>query len=351
MKLKVSAPGKLHLMGEHAVVHNKPAIITAVNKRCFVEISSRKDRRIRIISENFKKESVVSFAEIITLFQKAQKRFETYNQNNDIALLKSITKGPQGYALLIVGEFINYFKLESIEGFDLKINSQIPIGSGMGSSAALAVAITGALCLFTNQAFDKKEINKIAYLSEQKKHGKPSGGDNATSCYGGLVWFKKDEGLKPLDIKIPKNITNNFYAVNTGAPAETTGEMVSHVKNLLKKQPKSTQAIFDDQEELVKNLLKVLENGNGDKVMRIIKEGEGNLEKLGVVSPYVQKIIRDIEESGGAAKINGGGGIKKGTGILLIYHSNLKNLKKMLKSHQLNIEQLTLGVEGLRKEN
>jgi galactokinase/mevalonate kinase-like predicted kinase len=65
----------------------------------------------------------------------------------------------------------------------------------------------------------------------------------------------------------------------------------------------------------------------------------------------VQKIIREIESSGGAAKINGGGGKTKGTGMLLIYHKDLKKLQKALKNYKLISTQLTLGVEGLKIEN
>ena len=354
-RIIVSAPGKLNLLGEHIVVHNRPAIIAAVNARCFVEIVLRKDQKIKITSKNYKKTITTSFTEISSKFQKAEIDYAVYARTNDIELLKSITKKPLTYVMLIIGQFINYFRLNSITGFNLTIDSQIPSGGGMGSSGALAVSITGALCLLTDKPFDKKVINQIAYLSEQKKHGRPSGGDNSTSCFGGLIWFKKDAysgkaKIKPLEISIPKKITKNFYVADSGAPKETTGEMVSHVKDLLKKDSQSTKAIFDDQATLVKKLSAALKMGNGDEVLKIIKQGEENLEKLGVVSPYVQKIIRAIEESGGAVKICGGGGIKRGTGILLIYHNDLKALKKVLKSHQLSPAQLALGVEGLRKE-
>jgi mevalonate kinase len=355
-KIAVSSPGKLHLLGEHAVVHNKPAIIAAVNKRCFVQICIRKDAKIIVTSKNYKKSITTDFSKIISKFQKAEKDYAVYAKTNDIKLLKSITGKPLDYPLLIIGQFINYFSLNTIEGFDLTIDSQIPSGAGMGSSAALAVAITGALCLLTNKPFDKKIINQIAYLSEQKKHGLPSGGDNTTSCFGSLIWFKKDAysgkaKMKPLAIKISKNISKNFYVANTGTPKETTGEMVSRVGDLLKKNPKETKSIFNDQERLVKNLLLNLKKENSGKVLEIIKSGENNLEKLGVVSVFVQKVIREIEDSGGAAKICGGGGIKKGTGMLLIYHpEGLKNLKNALRIYQLEPIQLELGAEGLRVE-
>jgi mevalonate kinase len=239
----VSAPGKLHLLGEHTVVYNKPAIIIAADKRCFVQISLRTDQRIKIISKNYKKEVSTDFIKIVSKFQKAEKNWEKYNKNNDIELLKSISKNPLDYPLLIIGQFISSYKLESVLGFDLIIDSRIPVGAGMGSSAALAVAMIGALCLFTNQLFDKKLINQFAYLCEQKKHGKPSGGDNTASCFGGLIWFKKDEEIKPLEFTLSKNITKNFYVVNTGIPLESTGEMVSMVRDLLKENPESTQKI------------------------------------------------------------------------------------------------------------
>lgn len=349
-KISVSAPGKLHLLGEHAVVYNKPAIIAAVGKRCFIEILPRMDGTIKVKSNNYKKEITTSFKELIKKFQKAQEDWETYNDNNDVALLKSITKDPLDYPLIIIGQFLNYHKLNSIDGFNLIIDSQIPVGDGMGSSGALSVSIIGALSLLTHKPFDKETINKIAFLAEQKKHGKPSGGDNTASCFGGLVWFKKDEGIMPLDLSLPSDVSKNYYIASTGTPNETTGEMVNLVRDLLEKEPESTQKILDQQESLVHELLPALEQTNHTEIIQIIRKGEQNLERLGVVSPFVQDIVRDIEKSGGASKICGGGGKTKGTGIILIYHRNLKSLKKVLKSYHLDLNQLDLGVEGLRKE-
>ncbi len=348
--VKVSAPGKLHLLGEHAIVYNKPAILTAVSRRCFVEISTRDDGKINVLSKSYEKDLTLSFEEVVSKFNKAQKDWDTYDLRNDIPLLKSITKDPLDYPFIIIGQFINKYDLETLSGFDMIIDSEIPVGAGMGSSGALAVSIIGALSLLFDKPWDKKTINEIAYLCEQKKHGKPSGGDNSTSCNGGLVWFKKDEGLKPLDAKLPDEVSNNFYIINTGTPTETTGEMVSLVRGLVEKDSESTNAILDDQEKLVHNLLPALENSNHEEIIEIIRKGEANLEKLGVVSDYAKEIIRDIEKSGGAAKICGAGGTTKSTGIILIYHQSLQKLEKVLESHNLPISQLTLGVEGLREE-
>lgn len=347
-RFKVSAPGKLHLLGEHVVVYNKPAILVAVDKRCIVEITARKDKKIKIASKNYKSLVTTTIAEIVEKFEQAEYHWKKYNENNDVSILKFITKDPLDYPQLIIGQFLNYHKIKSISGFDLTIDSQVPVGCGMGSSGSLAVSMIGALSLFANKPFNKKTINGIAFLAEKKKHGKPSGGDNSTSCYGKLVWFKKDEGIKPLSFGISENIKKNFYTVNIGTPKETTGEMVSRVRKLNEEKPLLTKEIFDRQGKLVKDLKLALEKNLPKQITNILKMGEANLEKLGVVSKYAKEIIGDIERSGGAAKICGGGGISESVGIILIYHNNFKNLGKVLQSHKMIPSQLELGVEGVR---
>lgn len=349
-KIKVSAPGKLHFLGEHAIVYNKPAILAAVDKRCFVEISERSDSIIRITSKNYEEEKEISVKDLIKKFEKAEKDWNEYDKSNDINLLKSITKDPLDYPAIIIGQFIKYHKLSLEKGFNMMIDSQVPVGCGMGSSGSLAVAITGALSLWVGQKLDKKIINEIAFLAEQKKHGKPSGGDNSTSNYGGLVRFKKDQGVKPLPFSVSEEIKNNFYIINTGTPTESTGEMVSRVRDLFNEKELFVKEIMDKQEELVKDLYLALEKNIPKQITGIIKMGEKNLEKLEVVSDYAKSLIRDIEASGAAAKICGAGGVTKSTGIILIYSTDLQKLKKVLESHQLVPSQLTLGVEGLREE-
>ncbi len=349
-KIKVSAPGKLHFLGEHAIVYNKPAILAAVDKRCFVDICERQDALIKISSRNYEEEKETSIKDLIKKFEKAEKDWNDYDKSNDINLLKSITKDPLDYPQLVIGQFIKYHNLNLTKGFDMVIDSQVPVGCGMGSSGSLAVAVVGALSILFDKPLDKKIINEIAFLAEQKKHGKPSGGDNSTSNYGGLVRFKKDEGVKHLPFSVSDEIKNNFYIVNTGTPKESTGEMVSLVRDLYNEKELFVKEIMDKQEELVKDLYLALEKNIPKQITGIIKMGEANLERIGVVSDYAKGLIRDIESTGAAAKICGAGGVTKSTGIILIYSTDLQKLKKVLESHQLVPTQLTLGVEGLREE-
>lgn len=353
-KIKVSAPGKLHLLGEHVVVYGKPAIITAVGKRCFVEITPRKDKKIEIASSNLKASKIVTEREIIKKTKDAQTKWETYIKTNNIALLKSITSDPLDFAIIAIGEALKYLKKTLPSGFKLLIRSDIPIGSGMGSSAAISVSIAGAIYLLFNKKIDKEIINEIAYSAEQKKHGMPSGGDNAAVCFGGLVWFRREtpdvKVIQQVPFSVPKSIGKNFVIIDTGRPKESTGEMVAMVRSLREGNRQMVDSVLDDQERLTRELLSAIKTGDDTLIIYIIKAGEKNLEALGVVSDFVKEIVREIEKVGGAAKICGGGGVKKGTGVLLIYHANKPQIKTIANSYKLPFLQVPLGVEGLREE-
>lgn len=315
-EIRVSAPGKLILLGEHAVVYGKPAIIASVAQRCFITLTPRDDKTIKIQSENY------------------GRRFD--------------------HPEFIISQTLELFKKKTPSGFTLSINSQIPIGGGMGSSAALAVSMAGAVSLFLGEKFDKEKINNIAYLAEQKKHGNPSGADNSACCFGGLMWFRKETpGLKiisHLPFSVNEKIAQNFLTIFTGTPKESTKEMVNMVGELYKKRPKFTQSIFNYQESLVRELLPALKNGDEGAVINCIRKGEKNLDLLGVVSPFAKSLIRKIEEKGGVAKICGAGGRTKGAGILLAYHKNRKELERLLESQKFDFSPITFGAEGVRQE-
>lgn len=316
-QIRVSAPGKLNLLGEHSVVYGKPALVASVDRRCFITLTPQENKRIKILSKN--------------LCQ------------------------PFDYPAFIISKTLNYFKKEAPSGFTLSINSEIPIGGGMGSSAALAVSIAGAISLFLGEKFDKEKINNIAYLAEQKKHGNPSGADNSACCHGGLLWFRKVTPdlkiISQLPFSISEEIAKNFLIIFTGTPKESTREMVNIVGQLCKKRPKFTKEIFDHQESLTQELLVALKNKDGEIIKNCIEHGEKNLELLGVVPPFAKSLIREIEKKGGAAKICGAGGKTKGAGILLAYHQDKKELEKLSHAQKFGCLPVQLGTEGVRIES
>lgn len=317
-KICVSAPGKIHLLGEHSVVYGKPAILASINNRCFVTLTLRKDDLVNLSFENIETSSALD------------------------------------YLTFIVDEALKYFNQKLPFGFNLSVNLEIPLGCGLGSSAALAVSVIGAVSLLFNKHLNKEIINEIAFKCEQRVHGNSSGGDNTACCYGGFIWYKKEgkdaKVIKPLTFNLSQSLLDKFTIIYTGKPKETTGEMVKMVNELLKKKPKYTEKIFDNQEKLVHKLLTAIKTENANSILDCIKNGEQNLEKLGVVSEYVKSIIREIEKIGGAAKICGGGGVTKGTGVLLVFHEKSALITQICSRFNLSYSIINLGVEGVRGE-
>lgn len=237
----------------------------------------------------------------------------------------------------------------SIEGFgkDDKITSDIPIGAGMGSSAAFAVA-TSALKL---KKIDLLKINELAYKLEKKHHGNPSGVDNTICTYGGFLWYRKEsENFKTFKVIIPKTKFPKIYLLNTGKPVESTKEMVTHVSDLYRNRKSYFDVVFREVEKVTKEFLGLLLNDNNSDFDELVKYNEKLLEKLDVVSPTTKNIIRKIEKVGGAAKITGAGGKKEGSGMIIVYHRDSSKLLKFAKDNKLDLFSVKIGEEGVRIE-
>jgi len=311
----ISVPSKVHLLGEHAVVYGKPAFLGAIDKRISVTISSSKTKQIQ----------------------------------GDQTYIKEIKQLLE----ILEREIRNQTEFKIGESYSIKINSQVPVRFGLGSSAALSASFTAALLSFLKIPWSNKSVFDIAYEGEKFFHGNPSGGDLAAVIEGGFLWYRKDfEFLKtfsPLPFKPHKNI-KQFILINSGKPEESTREMVEKAAKMRTAFPKKIQALFNSQEELTKQMVIAFKDGIEEKLMECVKLGEQNLEKLGVVGGKAKSLIRSIERIGGAAKISGAGGVKRGSGMLLAYHKDTGKLLNYVKQKKLEFLKIRIGVEGLRRD-
>ena len=312
--ITISVPSKVHLLGEHSVVYGKPALLAAIDKRIEVTITASKTKQIQGIQEYVRE--VMKLLEILETEIKKQ------------------------------------IKLKKIEPYCITIKSEVPVGSGLGSSASLSAGLTAALFSFLEIPWNNKIIFNVAYAGEKFFHGNPSGGDLATVIEGGLLWFRKEfEFLKTfchLPFKPHKNI-RQFVLIDSGKPKESTKEMVEEVSKLKLLFPHKVRSLFNSLEELTKQMVLALRDGNEDSLIDCIKLGERNLEKLGVVGRRAQSLIREIEKLGGAAKITGAGGIQDGSGMLLVYYKDMKKLLDYIKQKELEVIKIQVGKEGLRR--
>ncbi len=351
--IAVSAPGKIHLLGEHSVVYGKPAILTAVDRRTTITLTERRDDFVVITTPDLSQTAKLTQEQIIEKTVHARRIWEEFTKTNNKNLLQTITATPIDFAILAIGESLLHFSRKLSKGLAFSANSTIFQGSGMGSSSALAVAIAGAFSVFFNQKLDKEIINTIAFETEKKRHGFPSGGDNTASTYGGFIWYQKNDKektIKNLPISLSKNIQQSCSLLFTGNPIETTGDMVSFVRKQYEDQKEKVDHIFSDQSDLVIKLKSALERDDLEEIKKIITNGERNLEKIGVVSPASQKIMREIEKLKGAAKICGAGGIKKSSGVILVVHQDQKMIQKIANYNNIIYSPVALGQEGVRIE-
>lgn len=308
-KVIVSAPGKIHLMGEHAVVYGKPAFISAINRRLVATVKEGKG--VEIEAED--KKLVEKAVEIVC------DRFKITDPN-----------------------------------IHIKITSAIPTGRHAGSSAAVSVATVGALLYFFKKIWNPNVINELAYEVEKFQHGTPSGGDNTTATFGGFIWFRRELDFLKTVWQLPFQPAKNlspFHIVDTGRPKENTGDMVTLVRKFLDEFKDSGRLLLDQNEQATKDVTIAIKKGDEKLLMDAIQRGEKTLEGLGVVSDKVLPLIQDIEKSGGAAKILGGGGKSGPVGLVLAYHSNKTTLTKIAKKHNYPIEAIQLGEEGVRLES
>ncbi len=306
--ITVSVPGKVHLMGEHAVVYGYPAILSAINLRLTMTISPGK------------KDIIIKSSE------------------------------PADYIKHALGIVQKHYQIDKLPPMTINVESEIPAGYHLGSSAATAVATVGAAMYFLRKIWNPTLINQLAYEAEKKQHGNPSGGDNTAVTTGGFLWFRKEleflKSLWQLPFKLPDSL-NHFFLIDTGRPKESTGEMVAFVKSQMLNHKSQIENHFRLNELQVKRIATAIKEADENELINAIKTGESSLEKIGVVSKKVIPIIRTIEKAGGAAKILGGGGRADGVGFLLAYHHDPESITK---KYNLKIKKIKLGEEGVRLE-
>ena len=273
-QISVSAPGKIILAGEHAVVYGQPAIVAAIDRRLYVTVKPGKPKK--------KYTGLLKFA--LNLLQDRV--------------------GPYGICI--------------------DIDSRLPVGSGLGSSAALATALVWAL----KPQSVIEEKNKLVKIIEDFQHGKSSGVDQTIVREGGFLRFQKGE-FRPIKFPIKQAIL-----IDSGKPKESTGEMVNKVATgNYQKEFKQTGNLVDNWRP------------------ELIQENERLLEKIGVVGGKAQKMIRQIESIGGMAKVCGAGGVLAGSGMLLAIHKNEAKLLKLINDKRWHFLKVKLGEAGVRYEN
>lgn len=293
-----SAPAKIILFGEHFVLYNQPAILASINKR--IKIDSRivleNKNTIRIETNDFGKKTYP----LSVLKNTNQNRYNDFFYPI-IYILKKILQ-----------------EFEKTEGIEIKIESEVPYGVGLGSSAALSVAAVAAIYGLINRHSKKKEILELAIETEKIIHRNSSGADCVISTYGGLMYYQKNSNMRQL--KYSKKL--NFIITNTGLK-HSTGKLVSIVERFRQNNFATFVELSNNVTNICNNAIEALKEGNTIKLGKLMNENQTLLEQIGVSNKEINKIIETSLEYGAiGSKLTGAGG---GGCILSIIHQENKN--------------------------
>ena len=315
-KITFLAPAKVILSGEHAVVYGKPAIVSSI------------DLRLKFTVTNLDRSS------------------QDGNSSKDILFISERVK-----------EYLRKQKIKfEDKPFGFEIKSDIPIGRGLGSSAALCVAASAAfLEFYVGRQFEKEVINNIAYQTEKYFHINASGVDVSASCFGGLIFYRKEfeflKNISSLNFKIPKKIEEGLYLIDSGKPKETTGFMVHNVVGeKYNKSPRLVEEILNDIEKTTKRMVVSIIKEDVDFFTKSIVDNQILLEMLGVVSKKARNLLKELEPFG-FGKVSGGGGKEEGSGFLLFYTNKKRELEKYLKKKKINFYKFQQDFRGLEYED
>lgn len=302
-----SAPAKVILTGEHAVVYGKPALVAGLDLRLQVTARAGEEKNPR-------------FREIAASVLK-------YLEGKNLA--------------------------KNREPLTMTVESAIPSGRGLGSSAALSVASSAALGeLYAGAPLGAEDINNCAYRVEKLFHANPSGVDTSASCFGGLIYFRKEfeflKTISSLNVKIPQSIARNLLLVDTGRPEEATSEMVQAVGKLYNTGKKTAESAFSAIEKITKRMVVAIMKEDGGFFAQCLADNEAELEKVGAVSPSSARLLRSLAPWG-TGKITGAGGRKKGSGFALFYSQERDGLEEYLKAKGIGFVTFAPALKGYEK--
>ena len=188
----------------------------------------------------------------------------------------------------------------------IDVDSRLPFGKGLGSSAAVAVGIVRAFDEYLGLGLDDERVNAIAFESEKLAHGTPSGIDNVLSTYARPMLFCRHDGLQAeaLDLDIPPPLL-----IAWGDETGRTSEMVAGVRARREQAPEHFDAVFDQMDSLSREGADYLRTGAWNELGGAMNICQGLLNAIGVSTSHLERMVMLARQSGAVgAKLTGAGG-------------------------------------------
>ncbi len=312
-----SAPSKAIIVGEHFVVRDQPAIAAALNIRTYVKAKEHSHEYIRIISTN------------LGIDVKIDMRLSRKVPSDIVPFVR---------ILEIIRE-----RFDDLRPCLVIISSEIPVGSGMGSSASTFTAFTAAYLKFIDIEVSLDEISKIAYEAECIVHGKPSGIDNTITTYGGVIAYRKSEGFLRINAKLSEEYV--WLIADTGV-RRSTGDLVRKVLELYDKYVDIFMPLYHAAGHLAIEAGKALQNGDYVRLGELMNINQGMLSAIGVSTLQIEEIVYKARSSGAlGAKLTGAGG--GGAVLILAKRCDATKIKNAVRPYARQVLETNISPKGV----
>ncbi|KVH92174.1 mevalonate kinase isoform X1 [Cynara cardunculus var. scolymus] len=335
MEVRARAPGKIILAGEHAVVHGSTAVASSIG--LFTSVSLRfpspsdNDDTLTLhltdVGLDFSwpvgriKEVLPGSVNSIvssptTCSPETVKHIATLVEEHKIPEAKT------GIASGVIAFLWLYTSIQGNKPATVTVSSKLPLGAGLGSSAAFCVSLSGALLALSDSAkvdssqegwivFGEKEqqlANKWAFEGEKIIHGKPSGLDNTVSTFGNLIKFKSGAlTCMKSNMTLKMLITNTKVGRNTKA-------LVAGVSERKNRHPDAMTSVFTAVDSISNELASIIQsssNNDLDKEQRVeelMEMNQGLLQCMGVSHASIEMVLRTTLKYKLTSKLTGAGG-------------------------------------------
>jgi mevalonate kinase len=295
MTVTASAPGKIILFGEHAVVYGQPALAIPVS-------------------------GLSATATIVPTSPGSGLVINAVDLNIRLGLAETADQ-----ALAVTAQMVlDRLDLPQPDA-TINIQSTIPVASGLGSGAAVSAALARALAIYLRKPMSNSELSALVYEIEKLHHGTPSGIDNTVVCYNKAVYFIRDQALNLLTSGAPFHILIG----DTGSPSPTR-ITVGAVRSAWERDRATFNGYFMYIGEIANKARTAIETADLKVLGPLMNDNQAILENLGVSSPDLETLITAARQAGASgAKLSGGGG--GGNMIALVQPDQVESVSSALK--------------------
>jgi len=292
LKSIASAPGKIILFGEHFVVHGTKAILAAIDKKVTVTTTFTEDKTIKVNSQLGTLEVPVSSSH-----EEVKSKFRPF--------------------VYLANKIIN--SNQNVNGLEVTIDSDIPIGVGLGSSSACCVAAAASISELFNE-LSSEEILKMSIEAEKTIFPDTSGADCTVCTYGGMIEYPSIE-------KIDNTFDLNLLIANSMIPHNTKNS-VEKVNKFKENDEGRFSQLCDLENKLIDEVIVAMKNNDSTTFGLKMSENQKYLEEIQVSNDTLRGMISSLNEISLGSKITGAG--DGGCVIALVKDENMSKVPALL---------------------